>query len=95
MEKIAIRRQEVYRYLGLGDQEPEEVLAQKIESACAQLDAVVAPKETHLRLPLHIQDETTFFCRTTVFRAATWCGIYKTAKRSFCSRPHWVPASIN
>ena len=33
MEKIAIRRQEVYRYLGLGDQEPEEVLAQKLESA--------------------------------------------------------------
>lgn len=69
MEKIAIRRQEVYRYLGLGDQEPEEVLAQKIESACAQLDAVVAPKETHLRLPLHIQDETTFFLQNHRFQS--------------------------
>lgn len=69
MEKITIRRQEVWRYLGLGDQKPDAMLADKIESACAQLEAVMVPKEIHMRLPLHIQDEETFFLQNHSFQS--------------------------
>ena len=61
MDKLKIRREEVWRYLGTASLPHDSALARKIEEACEKLDQIAAPRWTSLRLPLSFEKDGVLF----------------------------------
>lgn len=57
-QKYAINRREVYRYMGLGGQTPDEALQQMTEECIQELYRVAEPKYVHAFFPLEQLSQT-------------------------------------